>query len=396
MSHSDVQPKHMIFHHPLPLPAEVNSGSRVRPLRLLDAFRAIGYEVTLVAGDGAERHAAMAGVRAQVAAGKRFAFLYAEPPNAPLLWLNRQQPHRLQDFSLWRWCQAQGIPVGLFYRDVHWRFEQYRAVTSWQKRAALIPLYWVDWLSYGLYVDHLFLPSLGMAAHLPTRCTISPGTGPAVGGPQSESPLGQAAAKAHEKPLRLFYVGGVQPPLYDLKPMFAAIEALAGVVLTVCCRPTEWAAVQEYYTPFDRTKIQIVHAQGEALAHYYREADLFGLFWRPNAYLDFAMPVKIFESLGYGVPIVTTAGTEAARFVANEGLGWVVADAAELRTLLLHLRDLRAVVAEQRRRVEAARHRHTWQVRAQTVADLLVNRGQPVATNDARNSGGRSAWATED
>lgn len=38
----------------------------------------------------------------------------------------------------------------------------------------------------------------------------------------------------------------------------------------------------------------------------------FGLFWQPSAYLDFAMPVKVFEALGYGVPLVTTAGTTRA------------------------------------------------------------------------------------
>ena len=394
MTNHGIQPKRMIFHHPLPLPVESTSGSRVRPLRLLAAFQELGYTVTVVAGNGAERYAAIQTIAAEVAKGATFAFVYAEPPNAPLLWLNRQQPQRFQEYRFWRWCRAQGIPVGLFYRDVHWRFEQFTVVTSWRKRAVLQPLYWVDWLSYYGCVDHLFLPSLAMAAHLPTRwpstrlsalppgCTIEPTT------------VGKPAVA--DEPLRLFYVGGIQPPLYDLRPMFAAVDALTGVQLTVCCRPEEWAAARAAYAPFDETKIQIVHAHGAALAQYYTDADLFGLFWQPSVYLDFAMPVKMFEALGYGMPLVTTAGTETARFVAREGIGWVVASQEALCALLVRLRDHRSLVAEQQRQVAAVRQRHTWQVRAQAVAEQLTTYRQSPTSAPLTEDGGRRTWATND
>lgn len=383
MTSLESRPKRMIFHHPLPLPTESSSGSRVRPLRLLAAFQALGYDVAVVAGDGSERQAAIAAVRAQAAAGEHFAFLYAEPPNAPLLWLNRQQSHRFQDYGLWRWCQAQSIPVGLFYRDVHWRFDQYKIATSWRKRAVTIPLYWADWLSYQLCVDHLFLPSLAMAAHLPSRWPATR---------LSALPPGCTIATTphpHQTdiPLKLFYVGGVQPPLYDLRPMFTAVEALTGVQLTVCCRAAEWAAVRDLYAPFDATKIQIIHAQGDGLARYYAETDLFGLFWRPYAYLDFAMPVKLFEALGYGVPLVTTAGTETARFVAREGLGWVVTTEEEFRSLLLRLRDERSALAAQRQQLATARQRHTWLARAQLVTELLTGDRPAAATYMSRAQG---------
>jgi glycosyltransferase involved in cell wall biosynthesis len=107
------------------------------------------------------------------------------------------------------------------------------------------------------------------------------------------------------------------------------------------------------------------------------------------------MPVKVFESLGYGVPLVTTAGTETARFVAQEGLGWVVATEEELRNLLVYLRDDRAVVAAQRRELEAVRQRHTWHTRARTVAAILTQYRLPAAAKVGKG-GGRNVWATED
>lgn len=394
MSNHDTQPKRMIFHHPLPLPVESTSGSRVRPLRLLAAFQELGYAVTVVAGDGAERHTALQTIRAEVAKGAAFAFVYAEPPNAPLLWLNRQQPHRFQEYRFWRWCRGQGIPVGLFYRDVHWRFEQFKVATSWRKRAVLRPLYWVDWLSYYGCVDHLFLPSLGMAAHLPTRWPAARLSALPPGCTSAPTPAVKAAVDG--EPLKLFYVGGIQPPLYDLRPMFAAVAALSGVQLTVCCRPEEWAAARAAYAPFDETKIQIIHAHGAALAQYYMDADLFGLFWQPSAYLDFAMPVKVFEALGYGVPLVTTAGTETARFVASEGIGWVVASQEALCELLVRLRDQRSLVTAQQRQLAVVRQRHTWLARAQTVAEQLTIYRSSAAPVLMTPDGGRRAWATKD
>lgn len=393
MTSHDTQAKRMIFHHPLPLPVESTSGSRVRPLHLLAAFQELGYAVTVVAGNGTERYAAIQTIRDAVTKGERFAFLYAEPPNAPLLWLNRQQPHRFQEYSFWRWCRAQGIPVGLFYRDVHWRFAQFKVVTAWRKRAVLRPLYWVDWLSYYGCVDHLFLPSLAMAAHLPTRWPATRLSALPPGCISAPLPADKAATAG--APLKLFYVGGIQPPLYDLRPMFAAVAALSGVQLTVCCRLEEWAAARADYGPFDATKIQIIHAHGEALAAYYTDADLFGLFWQPSAYLDFAMPVKVFEALGYGVPLVTTAGTETARFVASEGIGWVVDSQEALCTLLVRLRDERALVTAKQRQLAVVRQRHTWQARAQTVAEQLTAYRQAAAPRLLTQDGGR-VWATKD
>jgi glycosyltransferase involved in cell wall biosynthesis len=173
--------------------------------------------------------------------------------------------------------------------------------------------------------------------------------------------------------LELFYVGGVTPPLYDLKPMFDVVQAMDTVCLTLCCRESEWEKAKSYYAPLDGAKVQIVHAFGDGLRPYYARADLFGLIWKPHPYLDFAMPLKLFEALGYGVPIVASAGTEAARFVSQEGIGWVASTAGELRQLLSHLQAHPLIVAETRKHVKAVRRRHTWLARAQTVVDILAS-----------------------
>ena len=45
----------MIFHHPLPLNPQATSASGIRPLQMIKAFEALGYQVDLVTGYAQER-----------------------------------------------------------------------------------------------------------------------------------------------------------------------------------------------------------------------------------------------------------------------------------------------------------------------------------------------------
>jgi glycosyltransferase involved in cell wall biosynthesis len=186
-------------------------------------------------------------------------------------------------------------------------------------------------------------------------------------------------------PLSLFYVGGVTPPLYDLKPIFDAVRNTDNVTLTICCREKEWAVHQAYYQPIDSGKIHVVHEQGKQLEHYYLQADVFIMAWNAcHPYQKFSMPVKIFESLGYGLPIITTAGTDSARFVAQEDIGWVVRDTPDLCKLLPYLRDHVDAIEAKRKRAEEVRERHTWKARAQTVIDIMQSHRDAQQTGSQR------------
>jgi glycosyltransferase involved in cell wall biosynthesis len=155
--------------------------------------------------------------------------------------------------------------------------------------------------------------------------------------------------------------------------MFNAVQASPHLVVTICCREREWREVQSYYGPLDTARVRIVHQQGDELAAHYARADLFVLIRNPDPYLDFAMPVKVFESLGYGLPIVAIEGTGAARFVAQEDIGWVATTEAELVRLLGYLHAHPELIGEKRRHVEMVRERHTWLARAQTVAAIMTS-----------------------
>jgi glycosyltransferase involved in cell wall biosynthesis len=362
--------KAIIFHHPLPIVDNGSSGSQVRPYKMLQAFEALGFDVEVVTGYAAERRQHAQRIRKELGAGRCFSFVYSESSTMPTL---LTEPNHLPispkiDFGLLARMKAAGVPVGLYYRDVHWRFQHYRNSVPWLKRAVSIPFYHYDWMIYRKTIDKLFVPSQKMAEFLPTswpeeRLSILP-PGCEVYDSERVHPT--------RGDLQLFYVGGVIPPLYNLKPMIDLIEGLPGIHLTICCRPKEWELVRCGYAIGDKSNITVVHAQGDELTELYAQADLFLLYWASNSYLSFVVPIKLLETVGYGVPVVTTSGTEAARFVAAEKVGWVVSSNDELRWLLNHLQSYPGALQDKQRQVIRARGRHTWLERARTAADVLT------------------------
>jgi hypothetical protein len=359
----------MIYHYPQPLGAEV-SGSQVHVAQLRQGFIDAGYEVIFVSGWAEERAAAWKQARAALDEG-RVGFLYAFSPTTPTLYNPPNRPAPLLDLNIFRTCRAHGVPVGVFYGDVYWKFAYFRQVTPRPIWVRMIPLFWYDWLCYLLTASHLFLPSLRMAPSLPTpwprkrMSALAPGWAP--GQPEQNAP----AAHPANGILELFYVGGVVPPMYDMCPLLIALNQTQGIHLTLCCRQAEWEKYRDYYAPQLSDRVTVVHAERHELAPFYARADLFALYFR-HPYRDFAMPVKLMEAVGYGVPIIDANDAESGRFVAREGIGWAVDSTDELAALLAGLQADRSTLAVRRAHLLAIRNQHTWQARAEQVAATLL------------------------
>lgn len=360
-----------IFHHPFPIKPGGASGSSVRPYQMLRAFEELGYEVTAVSGYGPERRAAVRRLSEAIGKGKRYDFAYSESHTLPAL---LTEPHHLPshpfvDGALFHQVRREGIPLGLFYRDIFWRFEYFKAHYSIAKRHFATFFYFHEWRQIRRFVDHLFLPSLGMASALPSPWPVERMSPLPPAASSLQDPL-RFTALGKSETLKLLYVGGVMPPLYDLTPLFDAVGASPIVRLTLCCRYQEWQRVKDYYAVPRNT--DIVHADGRDLEPLYERADAVAILRKPNPYLDFAMPVKLFEALGHGLPIVTVKGTEAARFVEREHIGWVLDSYEDLRALAENLFANPVKLLDAYEKVAAVRERHTWKARAEQVASVLT------------------------
>jgi glycosyltransferase involved in cell wall biosynthesis len=355
---------------------DVNAGvgSRVRPLNMIHGFEKIGYQVDKAWGYALSRKQSIKAIEDQINRGIRYDFLYAESSTMPTLLTER---HHLPlyprlDFGFFNYCRHHAIPIGLFYRDVHWRFEQYRVKVGWYKRFISKLFYNLDFVLYRQYVDALFLPNKKMVEYV----RFWPSQKPVYELP----PGGNVRILKDLEPsdtLRLFYVGGVIPPLYDianlLQGVYLATEQGLDVCLTVCCPYHQWQNRPRRYDRWRGERLSVVHASGPELEPLYQQHDIAMLYLIPPPYYDFAMPVKAFEAIGFGRPLITVNGTAIGDFVKKQGCGWTVGeDAMDLVGLLRNILSKPNVVSEKSSVAKKIRFKHTWKSRAQKVQAKLT------------------------
>lgn len=358
----------MLFHAPYPVRGRA-TGSGVRPAKMRDAFEDAGLEVHEIAGYGAERAESLRRLRRDLRRGLKLDFAYGENSTMPTL---LTEPHHLPthpfvDLALLRLLRRHEIPTGLFYRDVYWRFPAYREDVGGLIAAGTKTLYNAELFAYRT-LDRVYLPSTKMAAYVPWIREDHVAQLP-PGGAIHDS------RREADGELTLLYVGNISE-YYRMHELFTAVAAVEGVRLIFCTPPESWEAVRDEYLLDREGRIEIVHARGEELLPLFARAHACLLLVEPATYRDFAAPVKLFEYIGHGKPVLATSGTHAGELVQSLGAGRQIDYTAEaIAEQLRELRDDRTALREMTDAVEQARPEHTWRARAEEVAADLTGRG---------------------
>ena len=364
--------KRCIFHYPHPVLDKPGIGSTLRPNQMRAAFERIGYQVDEISGYGTERKKKIAIIKRNIQYGVQYDFVYSESVNIPMLLTDHDHlpRHPFMDFSFFRFCKKNGIPVGLFYRDMHWKFPVYlEQVALWKQRITL-PLFRYDLKMYRKYVDILYVPSVQMGELIPHNM-IKPLP---PGGVERPDVMERRASKQQKNGcLRVFYVGNVMG-VYDITNFCKAVSEAENVYLTICTPETSWKEMQKHYAPYMSDRIQVVHKSSDELQSYYEEADVFCCCLKNNAYTCLAMPIKSFESISYGVPVMVTEGIAVGELITQTDSGWVVQNSVQAyAALLTRLRDNTDEVQKKTKNVLKIAKEHTWESRARQVSAELMN-----------------------
>jgi len=360
----------MLFHVPRSIDPAARTGFHVRVPRMVRGFQALGYEVDLISGDASERRRLIAGAKKAILSGIHYDFLYAENATIPTLLTgkNHLPLHPFLDFGFFRFCKHNKLKIGLFYRDIYWKFPEFARKVTFFKRIVNRAFHFIDLRNYSRLCDVVYLPSREMEAQLPVI----------MGGAVRPLPPGIEKAGPPRLPregkqgLDIFYVGGIGP-FYDLGLLFRTVATTPFVSLTVCCRKADWDLWKGDYEAQPCERITVVHASGADLAPYMIKADLGILFLEPQSWRDFAMPIKLFEYLQYSLPVLGTKGTAAGTFIEENGVGWAIEySEAALVKLLGEISSNPALLDEKTRAARTASDRHSWRERAATVAHDLM------------------------
>jgi len=370
-----------IFYRPYLLDEDSRSGSGMRPAAMLQAFRQLGYRVDVVAGRAAERKRLAREVRSRLAAGVRYDFLYGEPPSTPTLLTEPHHvpTHPLVDYGLLYACRSRHVPVLLFYRDVHWRLPEYRRTVGWLKYLVLLPFFHLDLLAYRRLTDALLVPDVRMLPRIARWAQTKPHWTSVPGFDSTETmhPHDDAGSAP-----RLFYVGGVEPPVYDLNPLLrgsaAAIAAGIPHTLTICARKPEWDRGGSIYAKLMGPHVRVVHnSTRDELLILYATHDISVMpFGTLNS--DWAMPIKFPEAIGMGLPVLAGARTAVGDIVERDRIGWLVDGSTANFVEVLRAID-RAELARARAAVAEIRPQYSWTERARQVGAIAeaVSRLEP-------------------
>ena len=366
--------KSMIFHYPGPLSrSEAKSASKLRPLKMMEAFSKIGFKVYPVIGYGKERKESIRNIKKLTKEGESFSFIYSESLTMPTLLSEKDHIPRypLLDYSFFSWAKNKSVPIGLFYRDIHWRFSFYNNKVPFHKRLITKPLYYYDWMNYIILVDMLFIPSLRLIPYLPHHSqkmqiqALPPGC---------DIKDSFKTDYNHSSNLKLLYIGGVVPPIYDLTMMLSVINKNQKVSFTICCREEEWIKTKNIYQKYLGENITTTHYSGENIDRLYKDHDALLFTPKETTYSEFAMPYKIFESIGFSKPVITLANTSMGEFISNNDFGWTVSSEKDLEFLLSELIADKNLINYKKDLIEQQRQDFTWQHRAKEASELLLRK----------------------
>ncbi len=365
--------KRCIYHYPAPLQNKAGVGSALRPFQMMNALKELGYEVAVVAGYSKERKQKIQEIKQNIRKGVEYDFLYSENVNDPTMFSDADHlpRHPFMDRSFFQFCKGHNIPVGMFYRDVYWKFPIFKESTSFFVRLALTRAYRFEEKRYPKCLNLLYLPTERMHQYVMPQFPAKPL--PPGGAVYSEI----LEYKTRRVPvengvLRVFYVGSLSS-LYDNKYLFEAVKNTPNVELTVCTHKAQWEKVKEQYEPFLCHRIQVVHESGEQLIERYKTADLSAYCLKKCDYLDFAMPIKVFEAISYGTPLLVANIHSIGELVERENFGWNTGnDPESIGKTLAFLRDTPGEVAQKTANVVKAVPNHTWLARAKQVAEDLT------------------------
>lgn len=370
--------KKILIYYPFPLRKSI-SGSAVRANKMIEAFSKFAKERNLelikVVGSSSERKKIIKSIYKSIDP-RDVLFCYVESSTLPL-WLtdNDHIPrHPFVDWKFLRYLKKNNIPIGLFYRDIYWKFNDhfpFKGLTRWIMKI----LYRIELAIFKKYVDRFFLPSIEMNKYLGLSeniiITLPPGGELLVN--QIEKKIGR-----DDEILNVIYVGGInkRDGLDLLLETFDKVNKdniLAKLYLV--CREKDYKVNKNTFKPYvKKTWLKVLHAYGEHLKPIYENADIAIIPRRRTVYNNFAVPVKLFEYISYGLPIIATNCEAQARIIKEFQLGIIVKDNSEaLADGIRYFLDKNKLLFYKKSVNKALRENHLWAHRVQKVYLSLIN-----------------------
>lgn len=364
----------VLLYYPFQMAEKANSGSKVRPIEIYKAFQKWGerenVEILLLSGNSLERESKF---QDMVQQGKldNLLFCYMENQTIPL-WLtdSGHVPKRpFIDKKVMKFLKKKDIPVGVFYRDVYWKFDELYPLKG-AKKFIMQSIYRMEEKFYEKYCKVIFLPSDAMGKYVDInreKIALPPGGKEKTMVPKKDN---------SNYPKKGLYVGGINNEDYGLFLLLEAIERVNQdedvCQLTVVCRAEEYTSLpEEKKKLLKELNVEVKHLSGNDLDALYTEMDFAFIPRFKSTYNDFSVPVKLVEYLSNHLPVIATHCEAQKDIIEDGGYGLICEDKAE--SMAQTIKAMAEKVDFYRNNIEATfMKNHSWLARVEKVKSVLL------------------------
>ncbi|WP_144509591.1 glycosyltransferase [Bacillus sp. FJAT-22090] len=366
--------KNIIIYYPFTLASNPKSGSAIRPVEMIKAFEAYakkhGVEMIVISGTSQERRLQWN----QLVEEKKYEqtlFCYSENQTIPL-WLTDPghiPKDRKIDKDVFQTLKKHNVPIGVFYRDVYWKFDELYSLKG-LKKFIMQTIYKKEEKFYEKYMHTVFLPSDAMGDYVninTAKMALPPG------GRFTEI---HTNSNAIQSPFKGIYVGGINNDDYGLPTLvdsFALLnkDDIKGE-LVIVCREDEYTQLSSSdKDKLNKPYIDLQHVSGEELQQLYTKVDFAFIPRKRSIYNDFAVPIKLVEYLTAGLPIIATDCSAQEDFILSGPYGIITRDDAE--SLVQGMHSIQPQFEQYKRNIQQTfLQKHAWNERAEQAAHALI------------------------
>lgn len=343
-----------------------SSGSSVRPIQMYNAFLSKKCNVKLLCGLASrelkeDRIKNIKNIEEWLDKNNP-KFCYIESPGDPIIFK--------EDRNLIKKIHRKNIRIGYFYRDAYYKLSKNYIFSN--KKVGLKQyikylyykfLYWRDEQLLKKYVDIVYFPSVTMAKYFNFKDK------------RTLPPAGKKVIYNRKNAKSLIYVGGVSER-YGTNYMLEAMELVnqrQHIDLILVCRQKEINNIDKKY--LDKKWLKIYNVSGHEKLKPLYEKSKFALFpLKKDLYNDFAVSVKIFEYMSYGLPIVANDTIETTKIINKYGIGIVTSqNFKQYSEAILKLYNDEKLLNELFNNVQKALEVNLWTNRVEQIIDEMTN-----------------------
>ncbi|WP_313800913.1 glycosyltransferase [Cytobacillus sp.] len=365
--------KSVLLYYPFEVAENANSGSKLRPKEMYKAFQQWGsregVNILLLSGNSAARESLFEQWKAEGKLDDLW-FCYMENQTIPF-WLTDKGhiPKKpFIDTKVMKFLKQRHVPVGVFYRDVYWKFDELYPLKG-AKKAIMKAIYRMEENFYNKYCDVIFLPSDAMGKFVDInrkKVSLPPG------GKESQVVRSERLKQTAQG----LYVGGINNEDYGLFLLLNALQLANNeetiCELTVVCREDEYKGLsEEKKARLQEMNVAVKHVSGEALNELYREMDFAFIPRYRSTYNDFSVPVKLVEYLSNELPVIATYCQAQQEIIETDGYGLICEDKPE---------DMAQAIVKMTKDAEHYREniqktflqKHSWLARVEKIKSTLL------------------------